>query len=80
MTPSEMQNGLAVALRATRQRKGLSLRAVERRSGIYNMARIESGEHAINVRTLVRLAVVLECLPSDLFREAEGSQQLEIPF
>jgi transcriptional regulator with XRE-family HTH domain len=80
MTPAGIQEGLALALRSARKRRGIPLREVVRLSGVHSISRIESGEHAINVRTLSRLAELYGCLPSDLLLAAEFSRQLEFEF
>lgn len=79
MTKAELvQGGLAMALRRARKAKGFKVRDVQAQTGLSSISRIESGTHAINVRTLVRLAECYGRVPSDLLREAEN-RQLELP-
>lgn len=67
----ELLSGLAIALRKRRKALGLAHKAVFLATRISSLSRIESGQHALNLRTFFRLAAFYGVTPSELLVEAE---------
>ena len=73
MSRERLQEMMAVAIRTRRQQIGLTQSELARRIGTGRplVARVENGRHELTMGTLYRYATALQCVPSEIVREAE---------
>ncbi len=66
--------GFGRAVRARRQAIGISQEELADRSGLHRtyVSDIERGVRNVSLNNIAKLAVALDCSPSELLREAEG--------